>query len=274
MHRTAAARIDCGVEVTAPPRPVTLVFGGKQRTGCRRSNVEYSEELMNPLLPLPMCLAVLVLIGCDTKHPATESDTAPWQATGSTPPPGTGAPVAQTQDNTSSKSVKVPAVPEIVVNISDNVLEIKGQKLTWENTLADLEKLFGKPSKVNDEKGLFNHSAVWHELGIYALVTTDTKQLVEITFRLGNASRNYRSDWPKQTFTGKLTIDGVAIRKDSDIAEVARTTKGPPIKQMEGEDKGHYWGTKRKTRNDGLIGIETDDDKGKGVRHVYFSMFG
>lgn len=95
--------------------------------------------------------------------------------------------------------------------------------------------------------------------------------MAEITIHLGNDPRIYRQNYPKQKYGGKLTIDGVEIKKDSDIAAISKARKGRPIKQMAGEDKGHYWKIERK-RQGPAVGIETEDNKGKGVRVVSYTF--
>lgn len=216
--------------------------------------------------PLAGVLLALAVAGCGSKTTPTETATTPAVRR---PPPR--PPVLDTQPTPASTvaAASVTAPPAITVGIRDNVLDVNGQNLTWETTRPDLEKLFGKPSRVDERDFLVNHSVTWDELGICALVTTNKKQLVGLTFRLANRPRNYRDEYPNQSFAGKLMIDGVPIEKTTDIAAAAKTKKGPPLTPM--ADKGYYWSTKRKTRNDGECHIETDDDKGLGVRSLYFS---
>src|SRR5262245_33386359 len=218
---------------------------------------------MSPYLVIAVLATVaLTVCGCDSKSsnssqppPSTRgSDSAPTAAKGTAAVAPTPAKAAQ---------------PDVAFNTERDELEIKGQKITFETTLSDLEKLLGKPSSVDE--GGFNIAAIWDELGLYILVRPEKKTVAEITIHVGNNPRTYRQNYPKQKYSGKLTIDGLEIKKDSDIAEVASAKKGRPIKQMEGEDKGHNWNIAKKGRGPS-VGIETEDSKGKGVRVVYYSF--
>jgi hypothetical protein len=223
---------------------------------------------MRSLQRLFFGLAWLTLVGCNDKSApsAGGTPTIGGAATSPSTPPSKGA------GGDSPKTQNTPAAsaqPDIAINTERDELEIKGQKITLKTTLADLEKLLGKPSSVDE--GGFNIAAIWDELGLYILIRPETKTVAEITIHLGKNPRTYRQNYPKEKYSGKLTIDGLEIKKDSDIAEVARAKKGRPIKQMEGEDKGHIWKIAAKGRGP-AVGIETEDDKGKGVRVVYYSF--
>ncbi len=138
------------------------------------------------------------------------------------------------------------------ISIDNGDITVNGNQLALPATVADLEKVLGKPSRVVDKVGVSN-IYVWDDIGVYCYEYKSGKpveegQVHELSIALGR-SRYDLDFYPKRYFTGSLCVDDIGVTKDSTVAAVNNMREGEKfVDQLD----GMYWSVKYGRKSVGL----------------------
>lgn len=128
-------------------------------------------------------------------------------------------------------------------SIENEALLLHGKRFVLPGKRDDFVMLLGKPSR---ESHLANTILTWDDLGILIYVHPKSDTVHAVTIAL--AKKEY-AFWPTKTFAGKVTVDGVEIKNNSELAQINRAKTGKKFEQDQGfkdwwtikhDDIAHY----------------------------------
>jgi hypothetical protein len=116
-----------------------------------------------------------------------------------------------------------------VITVEGSTLRYNGQVLSFDVPADDWQKILGPRSRRD------HNISIWDDLGVYLHQAGkgDPRYGKPSSFvvLLGRKPHWEHTDtepnhWPKNTFRGRLVVDGAPIHKDSTINEIGRDKKG------------------------------------------------
>lgn len=118
-----------------------------------------------------------------------------------------------------------------VLAVDGTTVRYNGQVLPWDEGPERWQQVLGARSRLVED------ISVWDELGVYLYhQAPGTSRPTAFAVLLGRTrhSRLTKTEpafWPRQTFSGRLVVDGAAIGKGSTIAQINREKKGPDFRR-------------------------------------------
>jgi hypothetical protein len=136
------------------------------------------------------------------------------------------------------------------ISIDRAVITVNGKTLALPTTMAELEKVFGKPSRVVS-KGSTESIPVWDNIGIYCyeFKSANRGRVPDLVIALDRSDINL-DFYPKRYFGGLLSVDKIAITKDSTVVSV--NNRREEEKFIDLSHYGVYWSVKYGGKTVGL----------------------
>jgi hypothetical protein len=116
-----------------------------------------------------------------------------------------------------------------VITVEGSTLRYNGQVLSFDVPADDWQKILGPRSRHEED------ISVWDDLGVFLYHASKGERRYGnpncFTVLLGRKPHWEHTDtepafWPKNTFRGRLVVDGALIHKDSTINEIGHDKKG------------------------------------------------
>lgn len=144
------------------------------------------------------------------------------------------------------------------ISIDDEVLTIYGKEIKLPSKREDFVKVLGPPSRETkageNGKPPDNTLLTWDDQGIMIFVRPREDYVNAVLIALETKTTDFR---PRNVFAGKLLVDGVEIKTDSDIAKVNTAKKGKPFVQHQSFKE--WWMLKH---TDIAVYLEKRDERG------------
>lgn len=135
------------------------------------------------------------------------------------------------------------------ISIDKAEITVNGKALALPTTVAELERFFGKHSRMVDKGGVPN-IYVWDDVGLYCREYKfgASAAVHDLSIALGQSDIDL-DFYPKHYFKGSLSVDKVAVTKDSTVASINSKRDGEKfVDQL----YGMYWSVKYDRKSVGL----------------------
>ncbi|WP_242395897.1 DUF7738 domain-containing protein [Anaeromyxobacter oryzisoli] len=124
-----------------------------------------------------------------------------------------------------------PALDERhVITVDGTTVRYNGRLLDWSADAKRWEEVLGPASR--DVRNI----SVWDDLGVVIYHNDGKARPSEVLVLLGRTPHSPITDaepdfWPRNTFRGRLVVDGALIHSGSSIREIDRAKKGTPFRR-------------------------------------------